>query len=199
MKKINLTLTGAALWLLVTALPSVAQSTQHVQATAISNQPAPPNATSATATGEAKAGKAPLSANEAKARQMLDEAKAKILALSSLIVDIEQPTRCGITPAKNFEKTGQITLQRPNKFKVERLVGTVVRKTKVLAVSDGERVTRFEDNDFVAYQKPVRANNFFLGHNFMVQYFFDKRPIRFDPTDPIWEKSVSQFGLFGKN
>jgi hypothetical protein len=182
--------TVATILAMTLAINGVAQSEQHTQANAVSDSPASPNSQTG---GDNKTPKAPLSANEQQARKLLDEAKAKILSINSLIVDIEQPKRCGIGPSKNFEKTGQIVLQRPNKFKVERLVGTVVRKPKLLSLSDGERAIRFDDNDFVAYEKPVRSNSFFMGHNFMVQYFFDPKPIRFDPTDPVWEKSVSQF------
>jgi peroxiredoxin len=150
----------------------------------------------ATQGGENKPKPAPKSANEREARRLLDEAKAKILSIPALMVDVELPVRCGVGPAKHFEKSHQITLERPNKFRVDKMVGTVNRTPQLEAVCDGTRITRMEDAMFVAYEKPLRADFFFMGYSFIVQYFFDTKPIKFDPTDPIWGKSVS---LFDKN
>jgi peroxiredoxin len=140
----------------------------------------------------------PKSPNEIQARKLLDEAKAKIMGIAALIVDVEEPVLCLTAgdAAKDFEKTGTLTMQRPNKFRIEKVVGGTQRKGQLVAVCDGQKVTRMDDAWFVAYEKPVRAGAFFLGQNFMVQFFLDPKPIQFDPTDPAWRQSVS---LFDKN
>jgi hypothetical protein len=143
--------------------------------------------------GESKKPARVLSANELEARKFLDEAKAKMLSFPAMSVDIEVARSCGTSSSQNFDRTGTIILQRPNKFRIEKIVGPMDETAKLIAVSDGQKVTRLADDYYVAYEKPVRAGSFYMGQNFMVQFFFDAGPIQFDPTDPIWQRTVSQF------
>ncbi|MEJ1971977.1 MAG: DUF2092 domain-containing protein [Lacunisphaera sp.] len=124
------------------------------------------------------------------ARALLDEAKARLKSLQSLVVDYEA-TRGAST--KNFDKQSEVSLERPNKFRIEAVNGAVVEERSLLAVSDGQTVTTINEDNFAAFEKPVRAENFFLGQNFLVQFFFDPRGIAFDPTDGLWGRAVSLF------
>lgn len=128
-------------------------------------------------------------AQDPRARALLDEAKAKLKSVHSLIADFERSR----TPTKNFDRNHEIVLERPNRFKVMSVKGAVVEERTVLAVSDGRTVTTLEEETFIAYEKPLRAENFFLGQNFLVQLFFDSRGIAFDPTDSTWGRPISQF------
>jgi hypothetical protein len=137
---------------------------------------------------------APVQRSEAELHsiQVLAEAKAAMQAVQGLVVDYQSNG----APTQYFDREGEITLRRPASFSIYTISGMIAEKRKMVAVSDGTTVTRMDEHDFLAYRKPVRSINFFMGQNFLVQYFFDPRPITFDPTDPTWGQSVS---LFDKN
>ncbi|WP_221032585.1 hypothetical protein [Actomonas aquatica] len=139
---------------------------------------------------EAKEAAEEAARQDPEARALLDEAKAKLLSLQSLVADFES-TRGGST--KNFDKQSEIYLERPNKFRVERVTGAVVEERNLIAVSDGVTVTKINRYNFAAFEQPVRAENFYLGQNFLVQFFFDPKGISFDPTDGLWRRSISLF------
>jgi outer membrane lipoprotein-sorting protein/peroxiredoxin len=124
-----------------------------------------------------------------KARQILDAAKAKLMSLKSLTADYESNRQ----PTKNFDRQSEIFLERPNRFRVEQVGGAVVEERVLQALSDGQMVSTFNSGDFVAYEKPIRKENFFLGINFLVQFFFDTRDITFDPSDATWGRAMSMF------
>src|SRR5262249_5043226 len=127
--------------------------------------------------------------NELDARRLLDEAKARLLGLRSLVADYEGTS----SPSQNFDRNGMVTFERPNKFAIDQVVGMTAQRDQMVAVCDGAKVTRMDERDFIGYEKPVREGAFFLGQNFLVQFFFDSKPIRFDPTDALWGRSVSLF------
>jgi len=125
-----------------------------------------------------------------RARQLLDEAKAKLQSLNSLVVDFEVTMQ----PTRDFRASSQISLERPNRYRV----GLPGQPVKV--VCDGKNVNYPDTNpnpmyleNYVAYSRKVRPENFFLGANFLVQFFFDPRGIAFDPTDETWGRPISQF------
>lgn len=134
--------------------------------------------------------KSPPARQDARARTLLDEAKARLLSLQSLVADFES-TRGAST--KNFDRQSEIILERPARFRIESVRGAVVEDRELIAVSDGVTVSTIQDAQFAAFERPVRAENFFFGQNFLVQFFFDPQGIRFDPTDPLWGRSVSLF------
>lgn len=132
---------------------------------------------------------APAITQDPRARALLDEAKAKFRALRSLVADYQINRR----PTQNFDREGEISLERPARFRVESIRGAVVEERALISVSDGSNVTRLEERNFVAYLQPVHSENFFLGQNTLVQLFFSPREIAFDPTDSTWGRSLSQF------
>ncbi|WP_438480493.1 DUF2092 domain-containing protein [Oleiharenicola lentus] len=142
------------------------------------------------AEAKAKEEKETLARQDPQARALLDAAKAKLKSLKSLVADYES-TRGAST--KNFDKQGEVSLERPNKFRIEAVGGAVVEERTLRAVSDGQLVTTINEYNFAAFEKPVRAENFFLGQNFLVQFFFDPRGIAFDPTDGLWGRAISMF------
>jgi len=123
------------------------------------------------------------------ARALLKAAAAKLQGLRSLTADYESNR----APTKNFDRAGRISLERPNRFRVERVGGAVVEERVLQVLSDGKTVTNINTSDFVAYEKPVHRENFFLGANFLVQFFFDPRGIGFDPSDATWGRAMSVF------
>jgi len=129
------------------------------------------------------------SQTESQARKLLDDAKAKLLGIRSLTVDFES----NHDPVRFFDKTAEIVLERPNKFAITDVSGAFVAERKLRAVSDGQKVTRMDEKNYIAYDKPVHAESFFLGQNFLVQFFFDSRPISFDPSDETWGRPVSVY------
>lgn len=134
-----------------------------------------------------------------RARALLNAAKEKLKGIDSIDVDIETNN----SPSKGFDRNGELFLERPNRFRLDKIEGAITEERRQVAVSDGQRVTRidnehisqsFSDSEhFVSYGKPVRAENFFLGFNFLIQFFFDPRPIGFDPADEHWGRAVSLF------
>lgn len=132
-------------------------------------------------------------AQDARARALLDSAKKKLQSIQSLLVDFQ----ANAAPTSYFDRTAEIALQRPNRFRIESIGGAVVEERSLQVVSDGQTISSYLGGEsFVAYEQPLRRENFFLGQNFLVQFFFDPRGIAFDPSDPLWGRSVS---LFDKN
>jgi outer membrane lipoprotein-sorting protein len=127
-----------------------------------------------------------------RARALLDEAKAKLMGLHSLVVDYA----VGL-PSRNFDRQGQISLERPNLFMMEDITGFMEEIRKPLYVCDGQTVA---DLTFagpgpgsVAFHRKVHDDNFFLGTNPFIQFFFDPAGIAFDPAAALWRRPISQF------
>ncbi|MGH8236654.1 MAG: hypothetical protein ACREXP_06470 [Steroidobacteraceae bacterium] len=129
-------------------------------------------------------------AQDARARTLLDAAKNKLQSIPSLVVDFQ----ANGSPTTFFDRTAEIALERPNRFRVESIGGAVVEERTLRTVSDGQTISTYiGEESFVAYEQPVRRENFFLGQNFLVQFFFDPRGIAFDPSDPLWGRPVSHY------
>src|SRR5688572_4190057 len=65
-----------------------------------------------------------------KARAILDAAKAKLNVAKTLIADYEGPPYSSST--KDFERSTEIFLERPNRFRVEWIVGAITEE-RILA------------------------------------------------------------------
>lgn len=129
---------------------------------------------------------------DAKAQALLDAAKDKLRGLDSLVADTNAGTG-EWSPTRYFRKTGEVFLQRPNRFRVEDVGWSLNKDRSLSAVSDGRTVTRFDKEKFISYKKPVRPEHFFLGHNFLVQFFFEPEGLRFDPSSSTWGRPISAF------
>lgn len=127
--------------------------------------------------------------SDPRARALLDEAKARFRSLRTLVADFQINRR----PTQNFDREGELSLERPARFRVEAIHGAVVEERTLIAVSDGTTVSRIDERNFVAYAQAVHPDNFFLGQNTLVQLFFSPREIAFDPADSTWGRSLSQF------
>lgn len=132
---------------------------------------------------------APAAPQDPRARALLDQAKEKFRSLRTLVADFQINRR----PLQNFDREGEIALERPARFRIEAIRGAVVEERTLLSASDGANVTRLEERNFVSYSQPVHPENFYLGQNTLVQLFFSPREIAFDPTDGTWGRSLSQF------
>jgi hypothetical protein len=110
-------------------------------------------------------------------------------AIKALVVDYEVNGEA----SKYFDKQAEIFLERPNRFRVERITGVIVERRDLTHLSDGQTITVIDEGNFAAFDKPLRRENFFLGVNFLVQFFFDPRPISFDPSDAAWGRAISLF------
>jgi outer membrane lipoprotein-sorting protein len=123
------------------------------------------------------------------ARALLDKVKAKLAGVRSMAVDYE----LNGNPKQMFTRQGELFMERPNRYRMEAITGLTTERRDLRFLSDGQNVTSINDKFFIAYEKPIRRENFFLGVNFLVQFFFDPRPISFDPTDATWSRPISQF------
>lgn len=135
-----------------------------------------------------EAPKAPAN-QDPRARALLDEAKARLRDVKSLAADFEV-TR---NPTKYFDRSAEIFLERPARFRVQTVSGAVNEERALGAISDGKVVTGIDARNFIAYEKPVRPESFFVGQNFLVQLFFDPGEIKFDPSSATFGRPVSVF------
>src|SRR5688572_27684691 len=90
------------------------------------------------------------------ARTILGKAKAKLQQAGSLIADYELSSNL----TKSFDKQMEITLEKPNRFKVEKVTGLVVKKKEVITLSDGQFVSFIDEHNFITYEKPLRKDSF---------------------------------------
>jgi outer membrane lipoprotein-sorting protein len=126
-----------------------------------------------------------------RARELLDEAKARLMGISSLTVDVGY----GL-PDIHFDLSEEITLERPNRFKLVSISGMMQDIRKQEVVCDGESVTDLRHatpDKSIVFDKKLRSESFFLGVNPMVQFFFDTKGIAFDPGGSLWGRPVSTF------
>lgn len=122
-----------------------------------------------------------------KATALLEASARRINAIQTMVVDY------AINAAgAPFIREGQVILKRPNLYRVERIRGMMTEVRTVMGVSDGNNVWSIDRTNFIGYKKPFRAENFHVGVNPLVQYFFQPM-VNFDPTDPVWGHSVSVF------
>jgi peroxiredoxin/outer membrane lipoprotein-sorting protein len=129
------------------------------------------------------------------ARELLDQVKAKLMGCKSILVDFS--SGFAARPDAYFDKTGEITMERPNRFKIVRLSGLMNEKTDVQFLCDGQTVSDMRkahaDSNFMILDKKVRANSFYLEVNPIVEFFFSPSPVAFDPAGALWDRPLSQF------
>lgn len=122
-----------------------------------------------------------------KAVALLEAAAKRIQSVNTLVA-----TYCTMPAGAPFHPQGEITLSRPNRFKVEEIKGVAALRRTLVALSDGEHVVRIDRFNHIIYKRPVRPADFADGVNAIVSYFFNPA-VGFDPTDGVWGHSISIF------
>jgi len=130
------------------------------------------------------------SAHDGKAEALLNAAAAKLKRMHSL--KVEGFVSPGAGEQVPFRRQYLITLERPNRFRYEDV--SKHDRRQVVSLSDGQRVWSLDRQNYIAYQQPFHAENFYSGVTPLVQFFF-KPVLGFDPTDPFWGNSVSLFDV----
>src|SRR5688572_14557319 len=100
-------------------------------------------------------------AGAAEARALLDKAKKKLQAAQTLTVEFDTTA----SPGQAFTREGEMFLERPNRYRVEKIGGVMVPQRELRYLSNGQTVTKVNEQNFIAYEQPVRRENFFLGVN----------------------------------
>src|SRR5688572_5119430 len=76
-------------------------------------------------------------ATAAQAQAILDRAKSKLEETKSLVVEYEFTWDA----KKGFDRQMEITMERPNRFRIDQLNGLVVETRQLMMLSDGQNVS----------------------------------------------------------